>query len=335
MKNYIIGIIIYVFFQNVIIYSQDSNSINIKMDNYTESVKIKWEFNPLKNYENDRYFAGWLDPDVYNSKFWLGNIFNIKEMYKNNKFNLDKMDFYYQPTLATEIAPIAFQYKDIHRFKIGVGYLTHFFLSKYKKGYSQLYGQSLMYGTYMQVEMFFDYIYNNIFKLRFTPLKHICAHTSGDILGDPNLHDRTKEQFMDTGFEQIQISAYYRYGWFTFYGGMGFAVTGFNKSSILNLFTSFIGTDFRFPIWGEISLISGIYLGIKHDLINDIERYSNNKGYYIKNHYTQWVPSISVGIGIEIYRMIIGLKYDYHRSKQLYSHKNMENKIGLDISIYL
>ena len=105
------------------------------------------------------------------------------------------MDFYYQPTLATEVTPIAFNYNEVHRFKIGVGYLTHFFLSKYKNGYDQYYGQSLMYGTYMQVEVFFDYIFNNTFKLRFSPLRHICSHISGDILGDENLYDKGKEEF--------------------------------------------------------------------------------------------------------------------------------------------
>ncbi|PPS21736.1 hypothetical protein [Brachyspira murdochii] len=319
---------------NAIIYSQESNTLENKMNNYTQKVKMKWEFNPLKNYETDRYFSGWLDPDAYSSRFWLGDIFNIEQMYNNN-FNFDKMDFYYQPTLATELTPIAFKYNEVHRFKIGVGYLTHFFLSKYKKGYDQYYGQSLMYGTYMQVEVFFDYIFNNTFKLRFSPLRHICAHISGDILGDEKLYNREKEDFKDSGFEQMHISAYYKYGWFTFYGGMNFAITGFDKSNIVNLFTTFAGTDFRVPIWGEISFITGIYFGVNYDLINNISRYANGERYHINKRYTEWIPEISVGIGFEIYRIIIGLKYNYARSKQLYSYKTMENKIGLDISIYL
>ena len=318
-----------------IIHAEETNSLNVKMDNYTQKLKMKWEFNPLKNYETDRYFSGWTDPNAYNSKFWIGEIFNIKEMYNNKNFNFDKMNFYYQPTLATEVTPIAFRYNDIHRFKIGVGYLTHFFLSSYKKGYDQYYGQSLMYGTYMQVEVFFDYIYNNTFKLRVTPLKHICAHISGDILGDPSLYDREKEKFMDSGFEQMQVSAYYKYGWFTFYGGTDFAITGFNKSNIVNLFSAFIGSDLRIPIWGEISFISGIYIAANYDLINDITRNINGQRYFINSSYKQWLPSISVGVGFEIYRVIIGLKYDYARSKQLYAHKTMESKIGLDISLYL
>ena len=320
---------------NSIIYSQESNTFKDKMDNYTKKVKMKWEFNPLKNYETDRYFSGWLDPNAYSSRFWLGDIFNIEQMYNNDNFNFDKMDFYYQPTLATEVTPIAFRYNEVHRFKIGIGYLTHFFLSKYKKGYDKYYGQSLMYGTYMQVEVFFDYIFNNTFKLRFSPLRHICAHISGDILGDETLYNKEKEDFKDSGFEQMHVSAYYKYGWFTFYGGMNFAIIGFDKSNIVNLFSTFAGTDFRVPIWGEISFITGIYLGLNHDLINNVSRYANGQKYYINDKHVEWIPEISVGVGFEIYRFIIGLKYDYGRSKQLYSYKTMESKIGLDISIYL
>lgn len=320
---------------NSIIYSQENNTFKDKMDNYTQKVKMKWEFNPLKNYETDRYFSGWVDPDAYSSRFWLGDMLNIDKMYNNDNFNFDKMDFYYQPTLATELAPIAFRYNEVHRFKIGIGYLTHFFLSKYKKGYDKYYGQSLMYGTYMQVEVFFDYIFNNTFKLRFSPLRHICAHISGDILGDETLYNKEKEDFKDSGFEQMHVSAYYKYGWFTFYGGMNFAIIGFDKSNIVNLFSTFAGTDFRVPIWGEISFITGIYLGLNHDLINNVSRYANGQKYYINDKHVEWIPEISVGVGFEIYRVIIGLKYDYGRSKQLYAYKTMESKIGLDISLYL
>ncbi|WP_300758929.1 hypothetical protein [uncultured Brachyspira sp.] len=320
---------------NTAVYSQESNTLKDNMDNYTQKVKMKWEFNPLKNYETDRYFSGWVDPDAYSSRFWLGDVLNIDKMYNNNNFNFDKMDFYYQPTLATEVTPIAFKYNEVHRFKIGIGYLTHFFLSKYKKGYDQYYGQSLMYGTYMQVEVFFDYIFNNTFKLRFSPLRHICAHISGDILGDETLYNKEKEDFKDSGFEQMHVSAYYKYGWFTFYGGMNFAIIGFDKSNIVNLFSAFAGTDFRVPIWGEISFITGVYLGLNHDLINNVSRYANGQKYYINDKHVEWMPEISVGVGFEIYRIIIGLKYDYGRSKQLYAHKTMESKIGLDISLYL
>lgn len=119
--------ILFLFFINLSLYCKEiDNSIKDRMDNYTEKVKTKWEYNPFRNYATDRYFSSWVDPNAYNSKFWFGTIFNIKEMYPNKNFNFDKMILYYQPTLATEVAPISFKINEKHRFKIGVGYLTHF-----------------------------------------------------------------------------------------------------------------------------------------------------------------------------------------------------------------
>ena len=46
-------------------------------------VWLSNNYNPFKNYETDRYFSSWADPNAYNSSFLLGTIFNIKEMYKN------------------------------------------------------------------------------------------------------------------------------------------------------------------------------------------------------------------------------------------------------------
>lgn len=326
--------ILLLFFINTSLYSQaTNNSLKNRMDDYAERVKMQWEYNPFKNYATDRYFSSWVNPDAYNSKFWIGDIFNIKDMYPNKNFTFDEIQFFYQPTLATEVTPISFRYNEKHRFKIGVGYLTHFFLSKYKEDVSKYYGQSLLYGIYMQVEVFFDYIYNNTFKFRFSPLKHICSHISGDILGDETLYDKSSEEFRDAGFEQMSISAYYKYGWFTFYGGTDFAITGFKKSNFVNLLKVFYGTDIRVPIWGEISFISGIYLGANFDKINTVKRGINE--YILLETYNEWTPAVSAGIGIEIYRIIIGVKYQYERSKQLYAFRKMENKIGFEASLYL
>lgn len=322
-----------IFILSMHIYAQETNSIKLKMDTYETNTKLKWNYNPFKNYDTDRYFSSWADPNAYNSSFLLGKIFNIKEMYKNPNFKFDNIDFFYQPTLATEVTPISFKYMEKHRFKIGVGFLTHFFLSKYKNGTSQYYGQSLMYGTYMQVETFFDYIYDNTIRFRFSPLRHVCAHISGDILGDEKLYNRETEEFRDSGFEQMQFSLHYKYSWFTFYGGSYFAITGFKKSNFINLFGVFSGIDFRVPIWGEISFISSIYLAANLDEINTVKREYNK--YTIIDSYNEWTPSISVGIGFEIYRIIIGVKYEYARSKQLYAYRSMESKIGIEASLYL
>lgn len=197
-KNFIYYSVLLLFSINLFLYCDETNgSLKYKMDNYEEKVKTKWEYNPFKNYATDRYFSSWLNPNAYNSKFWFGDIFNIKEMYPNKNFNFDKMILYYHPTLATEVTPISFKHNEKHRFKIGVGYLTHFFFSHYGKVFSQSYGKSLFYGTYTQTEVFFDYIYNNSFKFRFSPLRHVCSHIAGDILGDDKLYDKSTEEFKD------------------------------------------------------------------------------------------------------------------------------------------
>lgn len=302
------------------------------MDNYTEKVKTKWEYNPFRNYDTDRYFSSWVDPNAYNSKFWFGTIFNIKEMYPNKNFNLDEIILYYQPTLATEVAPISFKINEKHRFKIGVGYLTHFFFSHYGRGLGQYYGKSFMYGTYVQVDAFFDYIYDNTFKFRFSPLKHLCSQIAGDILGDETLYNKSTEEFKDMGFEQMQFSSYYKYGWFVFYGGITFAITGFKKSNFVNLFNVFSGIDLRVPIWGEISFITGIYLGVNLDELNMIKRTADD--YIPLESHNEWTPSISIGAGVELYRIIIGVKYQYERSKQLYAYRKMESKFGLEATLF-
>ncbi|WP_297206825.1 hypothetical protein [uncultured Brachyspira sp.] len=311
-----------------------TNSFKEKMDFHSKEVKSEWKFNPLRVYETDKYLYGWLDPEVYNCKYWIGDIFSIEDMYNNGNYRFDKMSFFHQPTLATEINPIVFNYKDKHRFKIGVGFLTQFFLSVYNPDYKIFYGESLFYGTYMQVEAYFDYIYNDVLRFRFTPIRHICTHIGGDILGDNELYDRNKEEFRDSSIELMHFSLHYKYGYFTFYGGFSFAMTGFDESNFVNLFGLYYGTDFRYPLWGEISLITGFYLGASYDRINTVLRRNNTDGYNIVNSYDKWFPSISVGIGIEIYRFVIGVKYEYMRSRQLYAYRKMENKLGLEVSLF-
>ena len=133
----------------------------------------------------------------------------------------------------------------------------------------------------------------------------------------------------------MHLSAYYKYGWFSFYGGTSFAVTGFNISNIVNLFNIYSGTEIRIPLWGEISLITGIYVGAFLDEINTINRTGGRgQGYPITETHNEWRPSISTGIGFEIYRFVIGMKYEYSRSKQLYSYRQMESRIGLDASLF-
>lgn len=83
-----------IFILSMHIYAQETNSIKLKMDTYETNTKLKWNYNPFKNYDTDRYFSSWADPNAYNSSFLLGKIFNIKEMYKNPNFKFDNIDFF-------------------------------------------------------------------------------------------------------------------------------------------------------------------------------------------------------------------------------------------------
>lgn len=322
-----------------LIYSQNSqntNSLENKMNDYKEKVKVKWQYNPLRIYETDKFFSPWLDPENYNSSFWFGDILNIQKLYITPNFNLDNVVLYFSPKLAVDLAPIAFNLNgDKHRFRIGVAYSLRLFLGSYKDNNDQLYGKTFLFADYMQVEAYFDYIFDNKLKIRFAPLRHICAHMGGDILGDETLYDKKKEEFRDIGFEQMHLSAYYRWGWFSFYGGTSFAISGFDISNLVNLFNIYAGTEIRIPIWGEISLITGVYVEAFLDKLNTINRIQGHgQGYPITETHNEWTPSISTGIGFEIYRFVLGVKYEYARSKQVYSYRKMESRIGLDASLF-
>ncbi|MEI0799524.1 hypothetical protein R4Q14_14530 [Brachyspira intermedia] len=334
----VLHIILFILFA-LPIYSQNTeneNSLENKMNNYKEKMKVKWKYNPLRIYETDRYFSPWLDPDNYNTSFWFGDILNANHLYQNKNFNLDNVVMYFSPKLAVDLAPIAFNInEDKHRFRIGVGYYLKLFFGSYKKGQDQLYGTTFLYGNYMQVEAYFEYIFDNKLKVRFAPLRHICIHMGGDILGNETLYDKSKEEFRDVGFEQMHLSANYRWGWFSFYGGTSFAISSFNISNLVNLFNIYGGADVRIPIWGEISLITGVHIGAYFDRINLINRTRGcGHGYPITGKYNEWTPSIATGIGFEIYRFVIGVKYEYARSKQLYSYRKMESRIGLEASLF-
>ena len=194
------------FLFSITLNPQNTNlSIEQKMDNYSKKVKTQWKYNPLRNPETDKYFSGYADINNYNTKFWFGTIFNADKLYNNKNFTIDKVIIFHSPTLSTELAPIAFNInEETHRIRIGVGYSAKFNFAHYQ--YKKLYGTSFLFSTYMQVEAYFDYIFKNKLKIRFAPLKHICYHMGGDILGDNSLHDKNKDEFIDVGFEQMHIA---------------------------------------------------------------------------------------------------------------------------------
>lgn len=309
------------------------------MDGYTKSVRIQWPVNPFRDFEQDRYFYPWNDYDSYNSSFWLGSILNMEELYDADTFKLDSVSFYHAPKLGTELTLFSLGVDGYggggHRFNLSLGFFAEFTFLSYNKGTDQLYGRSFLFGTFMQVEPFIDYIYKDTFRLRFSPCKHICYHMGGDILGDPSLYDRDVEEFRDAGFEQVHVAAAYRWGWFTFHGGVSAAYSGYRKANIVNVLNMNAGAEFRFPLWGEINLLAGFVVGTNLDLINTISRPTAGTGYTPTASSYEWTPVVSVGLGIEIYRMVFGGKYEMQRSRQMYAYRHVEHRFGLAATLFL
>lgn len=315
---------------------EDESSLEEEMNDYTTSVKIQWLKNPFREYESDRYFYPWLDLDSYNSSFWMGSILNMNELYDTEKFKLDSAAFYHAPRLGTELNLINLDLqKARHRFIVGIGFLADFTFLFYKGNADQLYGKSFLFSTFLQVEPFVDYIYNHKLRIRFSPVKHICYHMGGDILGDPSLYDRSIEEFRDAGFEQVHLSVAYRWGWFTFHGGLSATYSDYSKTNIANILNLNIGAEFRFPIWGEISLIAHVVTGTNFDIINTIKRPAAGTGYTPIATLYEWTPIVSTGIGVELYRIVVGLKYELQRSRQMYSYRQMEHRLGVVATLLL
>lgn len=328
-------LVVLTMFVSMVAFANEA-TLEQRMDDYTKSIRIQWHTNPLRTLESDRYFNPWLDQDSYNSSYWMGSILNMEELYDAEKFKLDSVAFYHAPKLGTELKVFSLHLKEgIHRFNIGLGFLVDFTFLFYKNGADQLYGESFLFGSFVQVEPVLDYIYKDKFRLRVSPVKHICYHMGGDILGDSSLYDRSIEEFRDVGFEQIHLSAAYRWGWFTFHGGLSGAYTAYSASNVVNVLNMNVGTEFRFPIWGEINLLVGLMTGTNFDIINTITRPAAGTGYTVTAASYEWTPIVSVGLGIEIYRMAVGVKYEMQRSRQIYAFRKMEHRLGLSANLFI
>ena len=83
-----------------------------------------------------------------------------------------------------------------------------------------------------------------------------------------------------------------------------------------------------------MNLITGVYIAGEYDELNKINRKNAGEGYKAIESIYRWSPSISVALGIEIYRFTIAVKYEYLRSRQLYAFRKMESKIGLEASLF-
>ena len=305
-------------------------TLDSKMDEYTQKKKAEWNFNPFKKPETDKYFSTWADPYAYNSSILLGTITNAKELYDKPAFKMDKISFFYNPQLATSVEPLALSFDESrHRLGVGIGFLWNGSFAMYGGGASQLYGTSFLFSSIILVNPTITYIYDNKLQVQLFPIRHVCYHMGGDILGDKTLYDLEKgDEFRDVGFEQTGASVSCRWGWFNFYSGITGAITNFYKSNFVNLVYFYGGTEMRVPIYGELNAVLSVHVGVNYDRISKIQRSADLLEYKLLSHYEEATPVFALGVGIEVHDWILGMKYDYARSRQMYAYEHMESKIG-------
>ncbi len=310
--------------------TEEVQSLGAKMDQYTQKKKAEWNFNPFKKPETDKYFSSWADPYAYNSSILLGTITNAKELYDKPAFKMDKISFFYNPQLATSVEPLALSFDEgRHRLGVGIGFLWNGSFAMYGGGASQLYGTSFLFSSIILVNPTITYIYDNKLQVQLFPIRHVCYHMGGDILGDKTLYDlENGDEFRDVGFEQTGASVSYRWGWFNFYSGITGAITNFYKSNFVNLVYFYGGTEMRVPIYGELNAVLSVHVGVNYDRISKIQRSADLLEYKLLSHYEEATPVFALGVGIEVHDWILGMKYDYARSRQMYAYEHMESKIG-------
>ncbi len=283
---------------------------------------VKWSKNPFRKSDSEMLLFGWQDPNAYLTRFWIGDIVTKNDIFIDPDWRLDKVLTYFSPTIATEISPIAFSV-DRYKVRIGVAFFIELNLLAYD-GYKLTYGSVPLYSDYINVGAYIDLIVDDVWKFRWMPLVHICSHAGGDFLGDP-LFDDTREGTADMGNESMSFALYRHYKGFTFYGGLGFRMITNQKDMYGTLFNAFAGMDYRVPVWNYINLIVGIYYGASYDEIKDSVTQAAAR---------DWYHTVSTGFGIEIDRMIFGLRYINMRSRHVFSYQVREERIGFETTLF-
>ena len=329
MRVYLIVAFLFLFLIKPV-YTQ-IDTFDEKATEKIEKTKAEWQYNPFKKVDGEKKLTGWLDPNSYLMRFWIGDIISKNETLADPAWNIDDSIVFFSVTAVADINPIAFRIDD-WMFRVGVSFLVDLQFILYEKGSEPLYGLngSIIMSDYMRVSLHFDAIYNDSLKIRFAPLSHSCAHASGDYMGDFGFSDIYKNRVTDLAIEGMIIEAFYNWNYFTFYGGINFTYSGLDKAPYATIFGANIGTDVRIPIWGEINFITGFYFALNYDLIREYnmrtgELYSENE---------QLNPAIVVGVGIEIYNYTAGIKYSRMQSRQPISYATVEEYWGFETTIY-
>ena len=82
-------------------------------------------------------------------------------------------------------------------------------------------------------------------------------------------------------------------------------------------------------------MLVGLIAGTNFDIINTITRPTAGTGYTVTDASYEWTPIVSVGLGLEIYRMVFGMKYEMQRSRQIYAFRKMEHRLGLSVNLFI
>lgn len=320
------------------LYTQEAASkpsVAQAYSNRTEKIRAKWKYNPFRNKkDSEGLLLGWQDPNAFVSRFFVGGIINPQQLFQNTKLNTDDILTAYAPTIATEAAPIAFQLNRL-KMRIGVGFLAELKLHIYKYGKRQYYGNSMFLSDFLNVSLFIDFIIDDVWKLRFIPVLHNCAHGNTEYYLSP-WADAPKE-LVDMGTESMAFELYRNWAFLTAYGGFKFAWNGPKTSSYSTLFGAYLGMDFRVPIWGYLNFVTGFFIGADYDQLQVLSRTASpykKDGYVLHASERHWYLTAALGVGFEIDRVTVSFKYSRMRSRHVTSFRNIDSTYGAEATLF-
>lgn len=294
-----------------------------------EKVRSKWKYNPFRTSDRERLLFGWLNPNAFITRFWIGGIPNLHSVFPNPNMKVDDISIAFAPVLATEINVIPFEVGRL-KVRIGVGFLADLNFFVYKSHTRQLYGNTFLVSDFLNVSTYVDFIVDDSWKIRWLPLIHMCSHGGGDYFGDPSLGG-TKE-WADMGYESMGLEFYYNRNYFTFYSGMRFGMRGVFASHYSTLFSLFAGADVRVPVWGHLNFIAGLFVAADYNTINTVKL----EGIHFQTlaSHKQWNPVFSTALGIELDRLTFSFKYSQMQSRHVVAFRKQDIRYGFETTIY-
>lgn len=300
-------------------------------DQQVEKTKTQWKYNPFRKSAKEMLLFGWQNPYSFISRFWIGGIVDLKQMFPTPAYGMENAWIAFTPALATEINVIPFRVGDRLKINIGIGFLAELYFLVFKLPTSQRHGNVHLQSDVLNVSVFIDFIVDDTWRIRLIPIAHHCSHGGGDYYGDPSLGGNTR--IVDYGYEGGTAELYYNWKFITAYGGLRFAISQHYRGEYATLFALFTGVDFRVPIWGAINFIAGIYVAAEYNTFNTLDHRAVNDIRLISS-YKSWDPLVSLGVGIEIDRISFAFRYKNQRSRSVVSYEKIDQRYGFETTIY-